>query len=85
MKDSKEFRLKVMQGITDNKVVNTIKENPVTTGVTATFIAGSTIAYTAAGVSVKTAFAYSCGVAMVYGAMIYGGYKAINYLAKEQK
>jgi hypothetical protein len=66
----------------NNPVSKTVSNHPVTTGVGLTYLTGSTIAYTAAGVSFGTALAYSAGVTLCYGAICYGGYHLVKKMSE---
>ena len=84
MEDYKDIRKSFINTVTDNRVVKTIKANPVCTGVATTYVVGSTLAYTAAGVAFKTALAYSFGVALVYGSLAYGVYHVCNKVVESE-
>ena len=68
----------IASAMADNKATRVIKKNPVATGVASTYLVGSTLAYTAAGVAFKTALAYSVGVTLVYGSVAYGAYHLLK-------
>lgn len=78
MKTFAEARQALIDNAKNNVVTTTVKNNPVASTCAATYIAGSTIAYTAAGVAFKTALAYSVGVCAVYGALAYGAHHIIK-------
>lgn len=69
--------------VVNSSPVQLVNRNKVAIGVVTAYVGGSTLAYVAAGVAVKAALAYSVGVATVYGAVIYGGYKGLQYLSSD--
>ncbi len=82
MESYKSLRESFIKNAKNNVITRPIVNNPVASTCACVYITGSTLAYTAAGVSFKAALAYSVGVTMVYGALGYGVYKLITKLAE---
>ena len=70
------------KAVSTSKPVEFVKKNPVTCGVTATYVTGTTVAYVAAGVTVKTALIYTLATTAAGIALIYGANHLINKLDK---
>ncbi len=83
MKSYKELRDSFIKNAKNNVITRPICNNPVASTCAGVYITGSTLAYTAAGVSFKAALAYSIGVTMVYGAIGYGVYKLATKVMEE--
>ena len=83
MSTYKEVREAFIKNAKNNVIAKPIIKNPVAATCAGVYITGSTLAYTAAGVSFKAALAYSIGVTMVYGAMGYGVYKLASKMMEE--
>ena len=60
--------------VSNTQPIKVMVDNPIATGVAASYITGKTIALVAAGYSTKVALAYSFGTTLAGGAIIYGTY-----------
>lgn len=79
MKNFQDIKQQLIDNATNNRVATIIKENPVASAATASYIAVTATLKIATGTAVLPAIGYAIGTASLLGACYYGATKLSDY------